>query len=203
MITGYSEKRKLMFPDIELVVIGVSAGGIEMLNKIVPSFKMNGKIKVAIVIHMPPSGPNLIPSLMKDITPLTVKEADAGESLSPDHIYIAPPDYHLCIEPGGTISLSSEEPVNFSRPSIDILFESAAYAFGNKTLGILLTGANNDGALGLKKIQELGGKTIVQDPKDAQFNEMPKSALAIMKPDYVLTSGDISEFIATLSRPRT
>lgn len=190
-----------MFPDIELVVIGVSAGGIEMLNKIIPSFKMNGRLKVAIVIHMPPTGPNLIPSLLKDITPLTVKEADPGEILSADHIYIAPPDYHLCIEPGGSISLSSEEPVNFSRPSIDILFESAAYAFGKKTLGILLTGANNDGAIGLKKIQEYGGKTIVQDPNEAQFDEMPKSALAIMKPDYIFKAGDIAEFIKTLSRP--
>lgn len=191
-----------MFPEIELVVIGVSAGGIEMLNKLIPAFQINNRIKVAIVIHMPPSGPNLVPSLLKDISPLTIKEADAGESLMADHIYIAPPDYHLCVEPGGTLSLSNEEAVNFSRPSIDILFESAAYASGKKTLGILLTGANNDGALGLKKIQELGGKTIVQDPKDAQFDEMPKSALAIMKPDFVFSSDEIAQFIATLTRPK-
>lgn len=191
-----------MFPEIELVVIGVSAGGIEMLNKLVPAFQINNRIKVAIVIHMPPSGPNLVPSLLKDISPLTIKEADAGENLVADHIYIAPPDYHLCIEPGGTISLSTEEAVNFSRPSIDILFESAAYASGKKTLGILLTGANNDGALGLKKIQELGGKTIVQDPKDAQFDEMPKSALSIMKPEFIFSSDEIAQFIATLTRPK-
>lgn len=190
-----------MFPDIEMIVIGVSAGGVEMLKKIIPSIQINNRIRVAIVIHMPASGPNLIPSLLRDNSPLTIKEADAGEVLMPDHVYIAPPDYHLCLEPGGTVSLSSEEPVNFSRPSIDILFESAAYAYGKKVLGILLTGANNDGAMGIKKIQEFGGKTIVQNPSDAQFQEMPKSALLIMKPDYIFSSDEIAKFIATLTRP--
>lgn len=183
------------FETAELFVIGASAGGIDMLTSLIPAFRKTSHLKVALVIHMPPAGPNLIPSLLKDLTELTVKEADAGEILTPDHIYIAPPDYHLMVEPNGTLTLNNDEPVNFSRPSIDILFESAAYARSNKVVGILLTGSNEDGARGLKLIKDMGGITIVQNPEDADFDTMPLSALKIMKPDLILTKDELVEMI--------
>lgn len=187
----------------ELFVIGTSAGGIDVLGRLLPAFFKTDLFKVAIVIHLPPEGPNLVPSLLRDATALVVKEPFSGDPLLPDHVYVAPPDYHLCIEPDGTLSLSSEGPVNFSRPSIDILFESAAFAYSKRTIGILLTGANNDGALGLRKIQEAGGITIVQDPNEAQFNAMPTSALKIMTPDFVFTVKELVEFIQNLCLKRT
>ena len=187
------------FNQIEYFVIGVSAGGVDILKNILPAFQKNSRFKVFVVLHLPPAGPNLIPSLMGPLSQYEVTEAMPGEDILTDHIYIAPPDYHMCIEPNNIITLSTEEPVNFSRPSIDILFESAAYAFGKKTLGILLTGANNDGAEGLRKIQEAGGMTVVQDPADAEYSTMPQSALDIMEPDYVLDSDRIVEMIRDLS----
>lgn len=176
---------------IELIVIGTSAGGVDILNKIAPAFSKSGRLKVAVVIHISPEGPNLIPSLMQDHCVLRVKEAEPGEPMENDTIYIAPPDYHLCVEPNHILSLSTEEALNYSRPSIDVLFDSAAYAYGNKVLGILLTGANNDGAAGLRTIQKMGGMTIVQKPSEAEWDVMPKSAIDIMTPDYILTTEEI------------
>ena len=183
---------------IELIVIGTSAGGVDILNKLAPAFAKTNRIKVAVVIHISPEGPNLIPSLMGDHCALTVKEAEPGEPLKNDTIYIAPPDYHLCIEPNHIVTLSSEEPLNFSRPSIDVLFDSAAYAYGNKVLGILLTGANNDGAAGMKTIQKMGGMTIVQKPSEAEWDVMPKSAIEIMKPDFILSTEEIINKIKSI-----
>lgn len=190
------------FSSVELIVIGASAGGIDVLNAILPALKKSSNLKCAVVIHLPPEGPNLIPSLMEPRCTWKVSEAIPGEPLENNHIYISPNDYHLCIEPNFTISLSSEEQVNFSRPSIDLLFESAAYSGGAKTLGILLTGANDDGAIGLKKIKELGGKTIVQDPKNAQYPVMPASALKIMTPDFILSHNEIAKLLEEISLGR-
>jgi two-component system chemotaxis response regulator CheB len=186
------------FSKAELFVIGTSAGGVDLLHKILPAFKKTSHYKVALVIHMAPEGPNLIPSLFTESNLLKVSEAIPGEVIENDHIYVSPTDYHLCIEPNKTFSLSSEEPVNFSRPSIDLLFESAAYAYGKHVVGILLSGANEDGARGLRKIQEAGGITIVQDTKEAEFSYMPLAALKIMKPDLILTSDEIASLILNL-----
>lgn len=183
---------------IELIVIGTSAGGVEILNKLATAFSKTNYLKVAVVIHLAPDGPNLIPSLMGDHCALKVKEAEPGEPMQNDTIYVAPSDYHLCIEPNHILTLSSEEPLNFSRPSIDVLFDSAAYAYGNKVMGILLTGANHDGAAGLKTIQKMGGVTVVQNPSDAEWDVMPKSALQIMTPDFVLTTEEIINKIKSI-----
>lgn len=186
------------FAETELFVIGASAGGVDILNRILPYFKKCNKYSVVVVIHLPAEGPNLLTSLFSPVCELTVAEAQPGEKILKDMIYFAPSDYHLCIEPNNTLSLSNEEPLNFSRPSIDILFESAAYAYGHKAAGILLTGANNDGALGLKKIQKSRGIAIVQEPRDAEYETMPLSAMEIMKPDYVMTKDEIADLIKNL-----
>ena len=184
-----------MLTETEIVVIGTSAGGVDILSRILPAFKKTGYLKIAVVIHMPSSGPNLIPSLMQERCELTVKEADSGEPMLADHIYIAPPNYHLCIEPDLTSSLSSEGPLNFSRPSIDILFESAAYTNPRKVAGVLLTGANEDGAYGLSLIQKNGGVAVVQNPSDAEYPTMPNSALKLIRPDLLVTTTELINLI--------
>lgn len=183
---------------VEYFVIGTSAGGLDVLNAVLPAFKKTGKFKVFVVIHLPPTGPNLIPSLLNEKCELIVKEAEPGEEIEADTIYISPPDYHLCLEPNKILSLSAEEPVNFSRPSIDILFESAAYAFGKKVMGLLFTGANEDGARGLKKILDAQGFTVVQKPEDAEYDVMPRAALELMNPDYTMSVQEVSSFISDL-----
>lgn len=183
----------------EYVVLGASAGGVEALKTVLSELKDQNKLKISLVLHMHPTGPNLMAEILSDYCTWDIQEGSPGELATIGSIRIAPPDYHLSLEPNGTYSLSSEGPVNFSRPSIDILFESAAYAFGKKTLGILLTGANQDGASGLSLIQRSGGLTIVQNPKEATSSMMPESALEIMNPDEVLTLKDISHFLALLT----
>jgi two-component system chemotaxis response regulator CheB len=138
-----------------------------------------------------------LPSLYQDICDFTIKEAEPGEPMLPETIYIAPPDYHLAAEKNGTLSLSAEAAVNFSRPSIDITLESMAQAYGTESLGILLTGANHDGALGMMSIHDHGGITVVQDPKFCEYPTMPESCLSKFKPDYVLKLDEISNSIAS------
>jgi two-component system chemotaxis response regulator CheB len=182
-----------------MVVIGTSAGGIDALMKILPAFKAPSSLSVALVIHLHPQGENLIPSLMSPDCEFKIKEAESGEPIIGKTIYVAPVNYHLCLEPNHTLSLSSEPLLNFSRPSIDMLFESAAYAYHKHVLGILLTGANDDGARGLKCIQDTGGLTLIQNPESSEFPMMPKSALAMFKPNLILNLDQIAKFITELS----
>jgi two-component system chemotaxis response regulator CheB len=183
---------------IRVVVIGASAGGVSALHQILPAFK-NRKIAVIVVLHMPPEGPNVLPELYANKSSFRIKEAESGESMVPGTIYFPPPDYHLSAEGNGTLSLSNERQINFSRPSIDVLFESVAFAYKAKALAILLTGANNDGAEGIKTISKFGGVTIVQDPLEAEFPLMPQSALERMTPNHILTIQDIVRFIEGMS----
>ena len=180
---------------IDMVVIGTSAGGVDALMKILPAFRKPSHLAVVVVIHLPPKGHNLIPSLLAPDCDFSIKEAESGEKIEKETIYIAPPNYHLCLEPNHTLSLSSESMVNFSRPSIDVMFESAAYAYLKKTLGILLTGANNDGARGLKTISDAGGITIVQDPKDSNHPVMPQAALDLFQPSFQMNLDDIKNLL--------
>lgn len=188
--------------EIRYVVLGASAGGLDALKALLPPFKRPSALSVLIVIHLPPEGPNLIPSLFKDLSDFAIKEAESGEKALPETIYVAAPDYHLSLEPNGNISLTNEAPVNFSRPSIDLLFESAAYSLGPKVLGILLTGANHDGANGLSMIKKLGGVTIIQDPQEADYPAMPASALKIMEPDFNERLEEISGIIRSINGSR-
>jgi two-component system chemotaxis response regulator CheB len=184
--------------EIEAVVIGASAGGVEAITRLVKALPASFVVPIAVVLHLPEGGRSLLPELLRDIALIKVKEAEDKDQLEPGCIYLAPADYHLLIEKEKTISLSTEDPVNFSRPSIDVLFESAAVAFGEKLLGILLTGANSDGALGLRKIKEKGGVIMVQDPGTAVASAMPESGIECASPDYVLQLDEIARFMATL-----
>jgi two-component system chemotaxis response regulator CheB len=161
----------------EAIVIGVSAGGIKALGVILPALPADYPVPIMVVIHLPPSRKSIIAELFRDKCQMEVREAEDKERLAPGVVYFAPPDYHLLVETDRSLSLSSEEPVMFSRPSIDVLFETAAEAYGEGLVGVILTGANPDGALGLKAIAAAGGRTVVQTPAHAYASAMPAAAL--------------------------
>lgn len=186
----------------EVVVIGASAGGVEALLGLFEGLPANYGLPLVVVLHLPDGRESLLPDLFARRLALRVKEAQDKEVLQPGTLYFAAPGYHLCIEADRSFSYSREEPLHFSRPSIDYLFESAADAYGAKALGILLTGANQDGAAGLYTIKQRGGVTVVQDPQEAQVATMPGAALALHQPDYLLPLRGILALLAELdSRP--
>lgn len=186
---------------VKAVAIGVSAGGIEALSHILPSLPAGYPAPVLIVIHLPPARPSVIADLFEGKCQLTVREAEDKEILFPGTAYFAPPDYHLLVETDGSLSLSSEEPVMFSRPSIDILFETAADAFGDGLIGIILTGANQDGAQGLKAVVAAGGRAIVQTPAEAYAAAMPEAALQSVPQAVTMDLDDIATFLQKAVKP--
>lgn len=160
------------------VAIGASAGAVEALLRILPSLRADFPAPVLVVVHVPPDRSNALVPLLQAKCQITVKEAEDKEPTQPGVVYFAPADYHLLVENDGSLSLSSEEPVNYARPSIDVLFESAADAFGAGLTGVVLTGANEDGARGLKAVMDLGGHGVVEDPAGAYARTMPEAALS-------------------------
>ena len=150
---------------------------------------------ILVVVHLPPDKKSILAELLQAKCRLQVKEAEDKEPMQPGTIYIAPPDYHLLVEPDGRLSLSSEEQVLFSRPSIDVLFETAADAYGAQVLGIILTGANHDGARGLATICKAGGGALVQQPTGAYATAMPQAALQACPQAQVLTLHNITHYL--------
>ncbi|RJQ14772.1 MAG: hypothetical protein C4560_11750 [Nitrospiraceae bacterium] len=182
----------------EAIVIGSSAGGMRALTAILSSLAAGFTLPVIIVQHQQQSDYNYLAHLLNEKCPLTVKDAEEKESIRPGTVYIAPPGYHLMIENDRTFSLSMFEPVNFARPSIDVLFESAADVYGEKLIGIILTGANDDGSRGLKRVKELGGLAIVQDPATAEASSMPKAAIEATGVDQILPFERIGGFLSDM-----
>jgi len=180
------------------VVIGSSAGGLNALKVIFCRLNKKFPLPVILVQHMSPDTDNYLPSLLDDFHRLHVKEADEKEIPQGGTAYVAPPNYHLLIETDRSFTLTVGERVNYARPSIDVLFETAAEAYQQYLIGILLTGANNDGSRGLKRIKEMGGYVIVQDPDEAEATAMPRSAIETVKVDQVLTLKEIANFLNSL-----
>jgi two-component system chemotaxis response regulator CheB len=166
-----------MTHSIDLVVIGGSAGAIDVLRQVLPRLTAGFKPTVAIVIHLPPEGPLVLHELLSGPETPPMKVAEDKEPLAPGTIYFAPPDYHLLIESGRTFALSIDPRVQYARPAIDVLFESAAEAFGERMMGVILSGANADGAAGLKAVADAGGVTVVQSLESAEMIAMPAAAL--------------------------
>jgi two-component system chemotaxis response regulator CheB len=182
--------------EFKAIVIGASAGGFGALKTIVALLREDLPAPVLIVQHMSPGTGDFMARHLDSVSKITVKEADEKERLLAGTAYVAPPNYHLLVEADGTLALSVDERVNYSRPSIDVLFESAAEVFGDKLIGIVLTGANSDGSAGLKKIKEAGGLTVVQDPCSAEVPTMPQAALsAVGNPDHVLGLEEIAKLL--------
>lgn len=183
---------------VDAVVIGASAGGLAALSTLVAGLPSTYRLPLLMVQHVPPSGPTQLVEIFQRKTDLTVKEAGDKESICSATLYFAPPGYHLLVESESSLSLSQDDAMHFSRPSIDVLFESAADVWGERLAGILLTGANEDGAAGLDAIRRAGGITIVQDPGEAEIATMPRAALLRFAPDYILPLRDIHRLLREL-----
>jgi two-component system chemotaxis response regulator CheB len=186
---------------IEGVVIGASAGGVEALAVLLPALPATFRPSLFIVVHLPRERPSLLVRIFRNRCALPLREADDKEPVEPGTVYFAPPDYHMLVEKNRQIALSADEPVHFSRPSIDVLFESAAEVYRERLLGIILTGANEDGATGLHAIHQAGGVTVVQQPDSAQVPLMVVSALQRGPADFVLSLPEIAEFLGGLAWP--
>lgn len=181
------------------IVIGTSYGGLEALQIILPKFDKGFPLPVIVVLHIGDHNNDIFIRHLNSICHLNVKEAESNESIIPEFIYFAPPNYHLLVEDNYTFTLSAEGKYNFSRPSIDILFESAAWVYTKNLIGVILSGANSDGANGLKTIKDLGGTTIVQNPCSAIAPAMPRAALKTANPDFSLKLEEIAGKIIELS----
>jgi len=166
----------------DLIVIGGSAGAIEALLALVPALPDDVVTPIAIALHLGANQRNLVPELLRKVTRRTVVEAEDKQLIEPRFIYVAPPNYHLLVERTGTLALSVDDVVNFSRPSIDVLFESAADAYRTRCTGVLLSGANEDGARGLQRIADAGGRAYVQAPASACQPTMPDAGLRRLGP---------------------
>lgn len=177
------------------VVIGVSAGGSKALQTLLPALPADFPVPVIIVQHISPDSEGHFIRHLNSMCKVKVKEAVEKLKAKAGRVYFAPPNYHLLIEEDGSFSLSVGERVNFARPSIDVLFESAACAYCPGLIGIILTGANNDGSAGLKRIKDMGGFTIVQDPSTAEVDLMPKAAIAKCRVDKILPLKEIPAFL--------
>lgn len=183
----------------EAVVMGVSSGGMQAMNAIFPLLPKDFKIPIIIVQHIGAHSDGAWIKILDHKCNLHVKEADEKETIEQGNIYIAPPNYHLLIEKNKTFSLTIDERVNFARPSIDVLFETAAEAYKNKLIGVILTGSNYDGTKGMGRIKDCGGLTIAQDPATAASSFMPASAIAAMQPDYIVSLENIVELLMKLT----
>ncbi len=186
------------------MVIGVSAGGLNALSKILPLLPKNFPLAIIVLQHrgevvtdVSSGGDFLIKFFQQNCT-MPVQEAKAGDIIVAGRIYIAPAKYHLLIEKEATFSLSLEPPVNYALPSIDVLFDSASACYKNQLIGLILTGANSDGSLGLKTVKSRSGLTIVQDPDTAEVDFMPNSAIQSHKVDYILALNEIAPFLCSL-----
>ncbi len=185
---------------VEMVVIGASWGGLQAISQIIGAVPADCSYCIAIAQHRLKHhmGQGLSELLQKK-TALKVIEVEHSQPIEPAHLYLAPADYHLLVE-AGHFSLSVDEKVHYSRPSIDVLFETAADIYKERCVGILLTGANADGAQGLWRIKQLGGYTIVQNPETAERPEMPQSALNIGAEVQVMDLTQIENYLATINR---
>ncbi|MEO8194941.1 MAG: chemotaxis protein CheB [Gemmatimonadales bacterium] len=186
-----------------LVVMGASWGGLNALSQLMSALPGDFPAPVAVVQHRSRHADNLLASLLQDMTKLRVVDVEDKEPLEPGCVYIAPANYHMLVE-DGHLSLTTDPMVRFSRPSIDVTFTSAGDAYRTGTVGVVLTGANEDGSRGLRHIVNRGGKAIIQDPATAESRTMPDAALAIVPEAEVLPLGEIPpRLIALVASPDT
>jgi two-component system chemotaxis response regulator CheB len=179
----------------DLIVIGGSAGAIDVLGRVLGRLTPGFKPAVAIVIHLPPEGPNVLHEILAGPETPPMKLAEDKEPIQPGTIYFAPPDYHLLVEAGRTFALSQDDRVHFSRPAVDVLFESAAEAYGERLMCIVLSGANQDGAAGLRAVAEAGGMTVVQALETAEMIAMPAAALEAAPGSLETNAAELAELL--------
>lgn len=184
--------------DYGAIVIGTSSGGFHALGTLLRNLPADYRIPIIIVQHRIRDSRQLLEEMLQNKCAIRIKQADEKEKIESGKVYIAPPDYHLLVERDKTFSLSSDLPVRFSRPSIDVLFESAALAYKDKLIGIILTGASNDGAEGIIAIEKQRGLTIAQNPDEAQVALMTLASIQTGKINYIWSLATISNFLLKL-----
>jgi two-component system chemotaxis response regulator CheB len=185
-------------PDFDIVALAASAGGLTALIEVLSDLPINFRVPIVVVQHLDPRHPSLMAEILGRRTPLKVIQAKQGDQLIPGVVYIAPPNNHLLVNSDGTASLSQSEMVHFLRPSADLLFESVAASYKERTIAVVLTGTGSDGAMGVEAIKKMGGTVIVQDDKSAEFAGMPSSAIKTGDVDFVLPLAEISSALITL-----
>lgn len=179
----------------QAIVIGASAGAIEALATILSPLPADYPVPIIVVVHIPPHKDSKLASVFQNKCRINACEAEDKQTIEAGTVYFAPPNYHLLVEQDGFLSLSSEEEILFSRPSIDVLFESAADAYGSNLLGIILTGANEDGSNGLKAVVSRHGTAIVQDPLSAAAAAMPRAAIKMVPEALILPPNEIAAYL--------
>ena len=185
----------------EAVAIGASAGGIDALFFLLDGLPSAMRAPIVIVLHLPEGHESRLPQLFASRLAVPVREAQPHAPVAGGTVYFAPPSYHLLVEADRSFSLSCDPPVLFSRPSINVMLESCADAYGSGLAGLVLSGANEDGALGLARVRALGGLTAVQDPAEAAHPAMPEAAIAAAEPDFVLPLAGLRRLLHTVVRP--
>lgn len=177
------------------IVMGVSAGGLQALTSVLPSLEKDFPLPILIVQHMSKDFDSYLADHLQKICTLDVMFAEDKQPIEPSTVYIGPPGYHLLVERGFSLALSLEKQVNYSRPSIDVLFKSAAEAYLDSLIGVVMTGANSDGTKGLQRIKDLGGMTVVQAPETAEVPIMPQSAIDHIDVDYIVPLKKLGLFL--------
>jgi two-component system chemotaxis response regulator CheB len=187
----------------KMLVIGSSAGGLSLIKRLLAALPNNYSLAVVIVAHIPQGQESCLAQILNTVSTLPVTMAKDKQAIMPGHVYIAPPDYHLLIEqnkylPLSSFALSEDEPVKSVRPSIDVLFSSAAEVFENDLIAVILSGANSDGAEGMAYIKQLGGLCMVINPQDTEFKIMPDAAIAQTNVDYIASIDDIISLLVSV-----
>ncbi len=185
-------------PKHDMIVIGASAGGVEALITLIGSLPQDLPAAIFVVLHIPSQSPSMLPNILKRAGPLHALNPVDGQEIQSGHIYVSPPDHHLLIEEG-MVRVVRGPKENRHRPAIDPLFRSAARTYGTRVVGVILTGSMDDGTAGLLAIKRRGGKTVVQDPDDALFSSMPRSAIAHIEVDHVMPLSEIGPLLAQLA----
>jgi two-component system, chemotaxis family, protein-glutamate methylesterase/glutaminase len=184
----------------DAVVIGTSAGGIDALLTLFDGLQAPMQAAIIVVLHLPEDHESRLVQVFASRVRVPVREAQPNAAVEPGMIFFAPSGYHLLVERERSFSLSCDPPVQFSRPSIDVLFDSCAEAYGPSLAGLVLTGANEDGARGLARIKACGGLAAVQDPQQAAHSTMPQAAVQAADPDYVLPLAGLRRLLHTVVR---
>ncbi|MCE4556929.1 chemotaxis protein CheB [Pelomonas cellulosilytica] len=187
---------------IELIVVGASAGGVAALLALLGPLPAHYSLPIVALLHLLPRHESQLASVLAHHVALPVREPRDKEPVQPGVLYVPGPDYHLLIDPDHSFAYSNEPPVSFARPSIDVLMTSAAEAYGPSLAGVLLTGANVDGAEGMAAIHAVGGLTIVQQPEDAEIATMPEAAIARCRPHHILPLKEIAPMLLQLAAKR-
>jgi two-component system chemotaxis response regulator CheB len=183
----------------QAIVVGTSAGGFHAVSEILGKLPIDFPVPVIVVQHRAKESQDLFEEVLQRKCRITIKQADEKEHIESGNVYVAPPNYHLLIETDHTFSLSLDPPVQYSRPSIDVLFETAAFTYRDKLIGIILTGSNSDGAAGISAIRKMGGLTIAQDPAEAQYALMTQASIDTHHVQHVWRLKEIRDFLGSLT----